>query len=426
MIRRLADRHPYLLLITAALLPRFAWLLYTQPVPVSDFEQYRNLAASLIDHGQYGFPRPTAFRFPGFPVFLVPLMLINRSHFWLSLGTLSLSAVTVSLVYVFALHATRGNRAIAFIGAMAYAAFPPFIYLAPVLASENLLAVCLLAAAVVAVRADMSRWTRPVATGVLTAAAVLTRGEALFYLPVLAAAAGFRSGSRRAGLKTAGLVCGAAAVCLAPWYIRNARVIGPGAGLSTNGGYTFFLAHQPGGGQGSARLPKELRAQISNELELHRVGMREGLKALAARPTRLVTDTARATIGLYSPPPRSTAWSIRLPRVDATARWPTRDVRGIRWFDGLGYIAYVALGLLALISLRWLSSLTIEARIVTIGFIAANWVCYGVVFFGWDRYRYVGELFFCVLAGVSLVHVMATRRTERMHWSQPTAAGKLS
>jgi hypothetical protein len=382
------------------------WLLYTRPVPVSDFQEYRDLAAGLLDHGQYGYPTPTAFRFPGYPAFLAILMLVSRSDFWLSLGTVALAPVTAGLLYAFATRATRGDRRAAFWAAIVYALYPSFVYLAPVLASEHLLAPLILGAACVLLSSDMKRWLGPAATGVFAAAAVLTRGEAVFYVPVFAAVAALRAGSKKNGLIAAAIVGTVATTGVLPWVIRNNIVVGPGAGLSTNAGYTLY-AVRPHSDQEARAWGK------GSELDRQSSGFSATLRDIAARPFQLVEHALDSTKGLYNPPWRATAWSIRLPRAHPEAQWPTRNLRGLEWFKWLAVIAYLTLVALALLSLRVWSSLTTELRVLTVGLIAANWFCYGVVFLGGPRYRYIQEVCFCVLAGIVITNLGVILRPER-------------
>ena len=69
---------------------RLAWLLFARPVPVSDFEGYRQLAINLLDRHFFGFSTPKAYRLPGNPAFLALAMLVSRSVIWLSFANVLL------------------------------------------------------------------------------------------------------------------------------------------------------------------------------------------------------------------------------------------------------------------------------------------------------------------------------------------------
>jgi hypothetical protein len=93
------DVRHLLLIVALALSLRLAWMWYAQPVPVSDFAEYAEWASALLQHHQYGYPQPTAYRSPGYPFFLAGLMLVSNSVTWLSLVNVLLAAPVCVLLY---------------------------------------------------------------------------------------------------------------------------------------------------------------------------------------------------------------------------------------------------------------------------------------------------------------------------------------
>src|SRR5262245_65139209 len=124
-------------ILAVALLLRLGWMQYAQTIPVSDFEDYRTLAESLRDHHQFGYPVLTAWRLPGYPLFLAGLMLISRSIAWLSFWSVVLSTVNCALVCCLA-YVLFERKDVAVGAGLVSALNPSFVFYSPVLASEHL------------------------------------------------------------------------------------------------------------------------------------------------------------------------------------------------------------------------------------------------------------------------------------------------
>src|SRR5262249_22983335 len=129
---------------------RLAWMLYAQPEPISDFADYRSLAVDLVEHGQYGFPEPTARRPPGYPFFLAGMMLISRSVWWLSLANVVVSSCTCLLVYLLAKYLFQSTN-LALVSAFLCSVNPQFVAYSPTLASENVFPLLILGATVMVI-----------------------------------------------------------------------------------------------------------------------------------------------------------------------------------------------------------------------------------------------------------------------------------
>ena len=71
----------------------------------------------------------------------------------------------------------------------------------------------------------------------------MTRGEGLFFLPILLVMTYFTfyKGAHRYLAVFVPLL--AIVVTITPWYICNYHVVGSGSGLSTTGGINFYYAH---------------------------------------------------------------------------------------------------------------------------------------------------------------------------------------
>jgi hypothetical protein len=393
---------------------RLAWWWHARPDPVSDFEYLRRLAEGLLDHQQYGYPRLEGGKVPAYPIVLAGLMLISRSIAWLSLVTALMATSLVPLVGVLARRLGLG-AGVAAAASFICALNPTFVLFSPVLATEHLFGAALVGALVVLigprVNAPAAGLTmrRCAAAGGLFGLAALSRVDALFYLPVFAGLLWKLAPRRLAGLGVM-LVC--AGLVLAPWYVRNRVVIGPGAGLSTAGGATFNHGHHDGpyGWRSLAGTPLE----GLHQLELHRRGYELGFEYLKRAGVRgIARDVAIATSRQYSPlsSPFALRWSTR--RAGATpdefSGKPVAGVRGIEWLSAGFYAALLGA---AMASVFLLVRMPPTAAFVLYGTVFLNWIGHCWIFLGEPRYRFVAEIVFCVLAA-AVVHALWRKTVQR-------------
>ncbi|MDQ6746433.1 MAG: glycosyltransferase family 39 protein [Actinomycetota bacterium] len=185
---------------------------------------------------------PSAFRPPGYPVFLAAIYAVAGQEAPPAARVVEslLGALSVALI---GLIATRiwGRR----IGVMALgiaAVAPPLVVLSTALVSESLFVPLILAAVAAGLEARRSphplRWA--IFTGVLIGLAELTRTNALLLLPPLAYAlwATARPRFGRALLRPA-LVIAATVLTVAPWTVRNWFVLHHFVPVSSEVGYTL-------------------------------------------------------------------------------------------------------------------------------------------------------------------------------------------
>ncbi len=273
------------LIILGGFILRFCWLLYAQPIPVSDFLRYKTLAENLWDKGFFGVDTPTALRTPGYPFFLAGCMVISRSDLWLQFVNISLSLIICVEVYFVA--ARLFHRKAAIWAALLCSLNPAFVLFSPVLASEHLFCVLILGALLLIWPANKPGFLRISLSGFLLGMSILTRGEGLFYIPLFAILAFWKVGTE--GQKKYGLrICRATLLlvitisCLIPWYLRNAKVFGPGAGLSTTSGLAFYYGHNPIK-YGYFPLPNEIFGGL-DEVQSHQLAFRLGIRIHKGKP----------------------------------------------------------------------------------------------------------------------------------------------
>ena len=211
-------------IVLSGFVARVLWWAYAEPIPVSDFESYRRLAEGLLERGQLGIPIPSATRLPGNPVFLAIMMMISNSIAWLSFSNVILSTILIYIVYRFAFQLTL-DKPLSLVAALICAFNPTFIFFSPILASEHLFVLLLFSAFLVLVCNDFNQFTgyvsRLILAGILFGAAVLTRGDGLFFLPVLLTMTYFASKKHVYRYLLVFVPLLAFVVTIAPWYIRS-------------------------------------------------------------------------------------------------------------------------------------------------------------------------------------------------------------
>lgn len=258
MIRTRRVPRVALVLLAAALVLRLGFLLATPGyAPQHDDRDYDRLACGLVAGdgytragpatppqgcGEGPTGRPTAFRPPGFPMFLAAVYTVSEP-----LGIERWTAARVA-------QALLGTAVVGLLGLVAWllfgrragltamalgAVFPPAIVLGASLLTETLF-VALMLAAIAAVLADRRaggdrRWLA--IAGVICGMAVLTRSNApALIVPLAIAVAATGDRPLRARLGRAAALVGIAALVVAPWTLRNAVELDGFAPVTTEAG----------------------------------------------------------------------------------------------------------------------------------------------------------------------------------------------
>jgi hypothetical protein len=310
----------------------------------------------------------------------------------------ALSVLTVALGYALGRRLGGGHRA-AMLTAIALALGPVFVMEPTALVTETLF-ICVLA---LGVWAYLRAWrTREIATlavsGLLLAAAAMTRPVLLAFPALLALHLALMHGIRRGAPAVAGLLA-AYLLALTPWAVYLYRETGRPipAGADAN----LWIGAIPGAGEwlGSARLDT-MRTQFAGSAddyigEVLRIIRRDPIGWAALRAHRLLEAVAKPH-GAYAVAawPLLAAWS----REDRSARglWSVLAAPGMvskiavyAWHYAALVLAVVVVGRCRL---RWRDALVIVAVIGY--FLAVHSVLFVI-----PRYLFPAELFLWVLAG---------------------------
>ena len=399
----------WILLVALAL--RVAWLIHAHPDPVSDYWVYRRMGENILDRGFIGVDGPSALLLPGYPLLLAGLMLVSRSVPWLSMVMVLLSTATCLMIYLVARRLT-GREKVALVAAAACAIHPQFVLYAPVLGTEHLFVLLMLGTILVTLSLGPEMVTRSVAAGALAGLAMLTRGEMVFYVPVLWAVVWLGLGitDRIARMRLIALFLGAMTVVISPWLIRNSEVIDPGVGLSTVSGMNFWFGHRPGG----YGFTEDVPWPRGSDVVAGEIGWELGFEHIRRDPVSILESIREGTERYFSWPEYSLISSTQELLPDDPFAWNRRYVPFENSVEiALQSVSSLWLSLAAVAFLTW-PAWSASLRIVLAGFLAMGWFGHAVLFFGHPRFRYSLDILFAVLVSLTLVGLWERGRLTDM------------
>jgi 4-amino-4-deoxy-L-arabinose transferase-like glycosyltransferase len=399
---------PLASLIVISVVLGLAWMIRVRPVPFSDYRDYFVLARDLADEFRFGFPMPTARRLPGYPALLALPTLISQSFLWLGLFNVVLTAALLPIAHRLTFLLT-GSRRMALTAAAVCAVNPTFVFFSPIVASEHLFVLLFFSSLVLVFTPRLRPMPRAALSGFLLGLAILTRGEAVFYSPIVVCAVWVTTSENKLRKLAAAVLT--LVVCIGvtlPWAIRNRVVMGPGIGLSTVAGVNFYFGHNST--QYGFYDFSETPLAGLDEVEQHRRGYDLGLAYLSADPLRLLDDiTAGTPLLLWQPgiyAPRAGLYkreSRGSYTVTIRLQFPPGVTALVRHF-------YRAMLLVVVVGLLLYRRISRRAALILYGVATMNWACYAVVFWSKPRFRYTTEVVFCILAGIVLCQIWEIAR----------------
>jgi 4-amino-4-deoxy-L-arabinose transferase-like glycosyltransferase len=181
-------------------------------------------------------------RAPGYPLFLAALHVTEPSEYAPRRVQMAQALAGAAGIWLMAIIAARAAGPRAGIAAAAIAAvYPPLVWMPGYVLSETVYSTLALACALALDDRGRSRERRSsIPGGLLLGAAILTRPASLFFVPFLGLWVW-----RRRGVWRAATLLLIAALCVAPWTIRNHRVYGRWIAVASEGGVTFWTGNHP-------------------------------------------------------------------------------------------------------------------------------------------------------------------------------------
>ncbi|MCB8980360.1 MAG: glycosyltransferase family 39 protein [Ardenticatenaceae bacterium] len=383
-----------LIVIGIAFIIRLSIALYSPGNPHEDFASYYNLAVNLTEgSGFSGTSGPTAFRAPGYPLFLSLFFYIfGTSLFVARMANVLLSTIVVLGTYLVSREAFSEN--IALISATIVAFTPSLILYTPILASENLATPLLL----ISIWLIILGWERTKLSyfflaGVSMSIATLTRPGFLMFPCVIAIYMAFRKLQLALIFRYLSAFAIGLLLTLSPWVIRNYLVFGQFIPVATNGGFNLaigFNQYSTGeyiGNVTETVLGKEYdwaayRLKDSNltEPDIDQALKTAALEFIKENPVRAITLSLPKLLYFYGDDVSGVYHNIAFPsRPTPNWLWKTS-----RWIAQLYYLIVLVL---ASSTLFLYKRINLYPHAVFILAVIAYWTFLHMVFFGGDRFH---------------------------------------
>ncbi|MFP5226272.1 MAG: glycosyltransferase family 39 protein, partial [Acidobacteriota bacterium] len=211
---------------------------------------------------------PSAYMPPAYPYLLVPVMKFGGSG-WIGWLLLELVQAALGVLLVYVIYRTAlllMPRRVAILAAILVAVYPTQVYTCNEFHSINFYMV-LSAAVVLFLTRYVERtgaWSDIVFAGLSGGILMLFRAEAPALLLLFAVILLWRRGRKAAVPAAAFLIV--AALCLAPWIIRNYRVFGRLVPVTVSAGYNLWIGNNPHA-TGSQHVQLVIPGPLQRELD---------------------------------------------------------------------------------------------------------------------------------------------------------------
>jgi 4-amino-4-deoxy-L-arabinose transferase-like glycosyltransferase len=397
------DKRSLLIVLLIALVLRVVWAILVPVVPLSDSYAYDVFARNLASGVGYGWgpgrlaahwPVGTSFIYSllyrAFGFSYVPIVVFNVL---ISLGTIWL---TMTL-------ATRWfGKQVAMYAGLLLAFWPAQIEFVSVLGSELPFNALLMTWLVIWVSMRSKPWIAGLALGVVAAATCYVRPTALLIPVVLLVLDVVRDRRLVDPAIKAALTVFIACLLIAPWSIRNTRLLGSFVQISTNGGVNFWEGNNPTSDGSTADLP----AETTNMNEAVRDRYLGGLAKTYIRehPGKFIVRTLSKAVRLYSHESIGVYWN----QAGLESRFGQRVFTPLKLFSSFYWACALMLGLAGLISLvRQIGPVrALFQPAVTL------WLYFTAVYAVTviqDRYHFSAVPFIALLGGLALAQLSSLR-----------------
>ncbi|MCA9729940.1 MAG: glycosyltransferase family 39 protein [Candidatus Eisenbacteria bacterium] len=422
------DRSFVVLVFAIALGLRLLWVLAVPVAPVSDmafyYEQGRSIASGegYVSNGAvngYVYPdypagAPTADRPVGYSGFLALLFLVTGPS--VLVGTVAnavLGALGVVVFYGIALRLSS-DLLVPRLAAILLAVFPNQIAYCGLLSDSVLFQFLLLVGCYLLLSSSV---TRALLSGIVFGLATLTRAYA-FPLALVWGGVLWRQRGWRNAVANLGIVTLMAGLVVVPWAIRNHRVFGDWAFVSTNLGHNLLAGHNDRcHGQWTPKLPPAAYAPgFENEIERDHALRRLALEYMVRHPVRTIAVSVPKVFYLYADDADGLRWTFKgwlasrqgvRDGVPPAVAYGPGHYGAMAVFEGYYLLVFAGflVGLISRIRGR-LEGLDPQGLgLWTIGYFTTI----AIVFFGMSRFHFPVVPFFCLYAAAVLVQRFRSR-----------------
>jgi 4-amino-4-deoxy-L-arabinose transferase-like glycosyltransferase len=302
------------LIFSLAILVRLLYVVVVglDSPPTYDGIGYDILATNLLQRRVYGGEAPTAFRPPGYPLFLAGIYLIF-GHSFTAVRLIQVGVDALTCVLVYAVGARFFNRRVAFLAATGMSLYPLQIYMVGEFYSETFSFLLQLVALWLAVwMVERRHWSIPLLLGVSLAATTLTRPTAVFWIPLMVLWVGLLPLPWKHKARDVALVLLGLALLFGPWIVRNYIVFREFIPIASLSGVGVWAGNNPLSG-GGGMLPDErtwgegapewgwMGWEGLSEVESSRRFLERGLSWIKENPLAFATLVPRKLLRLWSP-----------------------------------------------------------------------------------------------------------------------------
>lgn len=424
-IARLTDwfantRGALLLLWSLYLIPR-SLLILLDVQPWSDAAYYFERAGELAAGQGYISPegQPTAFWPPGWPLALsLAFKAFGASVPVVGLFNLVFAGFSAALLLLLARRIT-GSELAARLALLLIALYPNNAAYVPLALTEVFYTALLLAICWLLV--EQRHWLCLAGAGLLLGLATLVKAQTLVVVPLVLGIALLRAPKFWAAVPETiakGLALGAfAALVVAPWSLRNERVLGQVVLVSTNGGVTLATGNNASATGGyvdndPAYLALQARKGALDEIAFDAAAKRLGVEWIKANPGKFVALMPVKFFKLWGPDGEA-VWSYEKGAASYAAH--SGLYKAVRWANQAWY--WMLLGLFAVAAVvqlrrRWRAGTGLfDWWLLPYG-IAAYPTAICLVFSGQTRFHYPAMPFIAISAAWLLADWLARRNPE--------------
>jgi 4-amino-4-deoxy-L-arabinose transferase-like glycosyltransferase len=285
----ISSKYSVIALLFLAFTIRIAAIAVSDHTLTSDEVDYLQLAESIRLTQSYALDSiPTAYRPPGYPVFIAGIMAVIPSVTLVLCIQALLETITCFLLY--RLGSTVLNQSAGLTAMSIWAFLPGSILMPGLLLSESLFTTLLIG--ILTLWTSAPRWN--LFGGILLGIGILIKPQFVLLAALWIMWRLFNKQWRDA--LTVALLAG---IILAPWIIRNGMVFGEPA-ITTSGGVNFWIGNNPEA-NGSYHIPSvnPLNA-IHNEIERSNEGYKLGMAFIAAEPMKTIMLAGKKIAYLWS------------------------------------------------------------------------------------------------------------------------------
>lgn len=395
-----------LLILGVALIVRCGAAFVLDPPMISDDLDYHAIAQSLLNGDGFTLAgSPTAYRLPGYPLFLAAIYAVaGVDPLPVRLCQALLDVLSCFMVFLLG-RRLLGERS-ARIAATVYALFPLSILYVTTRMSETVFTAFLLLFLLLLPDRPEQRG-RLVWSGIVAGCAVLIRSTALI-LPVAAACIPELAGrSLPSRLRPLVVTAGTMALVILPWLARNEALFGRFS-LTSNAGVNFWMGNHHGASGSYSFPPDSPLADIADDYERSDLGFRLGQTFWLEEPLHGLFITAKKFAHLFA----VDYWILIVQRTTPEWRPPEHAVTAFRelpvaWLAAV-QLPFMAVVLFALPGLA-LQPPGLRSQWAPLLVVCLLWIGAHLVVYGGARYRVPLHPLFILAAVQGWLHL--TRRT---------------